>query len=102
MNCNRLQTISRIAVIIFLVAILLTVTFLQLMKYMEENTNISSSYDDDKGYLELPSFTFCPNPLGYLPKSQENRTFEEYMEDVMNVTDFFDYAVQYVFLPGKK
>ena len=102
MNCNRLQTISRIAVIIFLVAILLTVTFLQWMKYMEENTNISSSYDDDKGYLELPSFTFCPNPRGFLPKSQENRTFEEYMEDVLTVTDFFDNARQSVFLPGKK
>ena len=98
MNCNRLQTISRIAVQIFLVAILLTVTFLQLMKYMEENTNISSSYDDDKGYLELPSFTFCPN----IPNIQENRTFEEYMEGVLNVTDFFDYAFQSVFLPGKK
>ena len=58
MNCNRLQTISRIAVIIFLVAILLTVTFLQLMKYMEENTNISSSYDDDKGYLKLHPLHF--------------------------------------------
>ena len=71
MNWNRLQTISRIVVQIFLVAILLTVTFLQLMKYMEENTNISSSYDDDKGYLELPSFTFCPNPWEYLLKGQE-------------------------------
>ena len=58
MNCNRLQTISRIAVIIFLVAILLTVTFLQWMKYMEENTNISSSYDDDKGYLKLHPLHF--------------------------------------------
>ena len=102
MNCNRLQTISRIVVQIFLVAILLTVTFLQWMKYMEENTNISSSYDDDKGYLELPSFTFCPNPWEYLPKGQENRTFEEYMEGVLNFTDFFDYAWQYVFLPGKQ
>ena len=101
MNCNRLQTISRIAVQIFLVAILLTVTFLQLMKYMEENTNISSSYDDDKGYLELPSFTFCPN-VWRKDMIQENRTFEEYMEDVLNVTDFFDDAVQFVFLPGKK
>ena len=101
MNCNRLQTISRIAVIIFLVAILLTVTFLQWMKYMEENTNISSSYDDDKGYLELPSFTFCPH-FWRKDMIQENRTFEEYMEGVLNVTDFFDDASQYVFLPGKK
>ena len=97
MNCNRLQTISRIAVQIFLVAILLTVTFLQLMKYMEENTNISSSYDDEKGYLELPSVTFCPR----IPNIQENRTFEEYMEGVLNVTDFFKSAEQKVFLPGK-
>ena len=100
MNCNRLQTISRIAVQIFLVAILLTVTFLQLMKYMEENTNISSSYDDDKGYLELPSFTICPMYTN--DKKQENRNFEEYMEGVLNVTDFFDEAGQYVFLPGKQ
>ena len=99
MNCNKLQTISRIAVIIFLVAILLTVTFLQWMKYMEENTNISSSYDDDKGYLELPSFTICPMYTN--DKKQENRNFEEYMEGVLNVTDFFDSAIQVVYLPGK-
>ena len=63
---------------------------------------MKNSQKISKGYLELPSFTFCPNPLGYLPKSQENRTFEEYMEDVLTVTDFFDNARQSVFLPGKK
>ena len=100
MNWNRLQSASRIAVLIVLVVILLSVTFLQLMKYREENTNIRNSYDDDKDYLELPSFTICPMYIN--DKKQENRTFEEYMEGVLNATDFFDEAGQYVFLPGKQ
>ena len=100
MNCNRLQTFCRIAVQIVLVTTLFFVTFLQLMKYKEENTNISISYDEDKGNLELPSMTFCPKYKGKDMK-QENMTFEEFMKGVLNVTDFFDYAVQRVFLPGK-
>ena len=60
MNWNRLQTVCRIAIQIVLVTTLLSVTFLQLMKYIEENTNISTSYEEDKGDLELPSMTFCP------------------------------------------
>ena len=101
MNWNRQQTVWRIAVQIVLVTTLFSVTFLQLMKYMEENTNISTSYEEDKGDLELPSLTFCPN---YKAKDmkQENRTFDEYMKGVLNVTDFFDEAGQYVFLPGKQ
>ena len=100
MNWNRLQTVCRIAMQIVLVTTLFSVTFLQLMKYREENTNISISYDDDKGYLELPSFTFCPYP--WRKDFQENRTFEEHMEGVLNVTDFFVSAKQSVFLPGKR
>ena len=45
--------------------------------------------------------TFCPRYRGK-DIIQENRTFEEYMEGVLKVTDFFDYAMQRVFLPGKK
>ena len=100
MNWNRLQTVCRIALQILLVTTLFSVTFLQLMKYKEENTNISISYDEDKGNLELPSMTFCPKYKGNDMK-QENMTFEEFMKGVLNVTDFFDYAVQNVFLPGK-
>ena len=100
MNWNRLQTVCRIAMQIVLVTTLFSVTFLQLMKYVEENTNISTSYEEDKGDLELPSLTFCPN---YKAKDmkQENRTFDEYMKGVLNVTDFFKSAEQKVFLPGK-
>ena len=100
MNWTRLQTVCRIAIQIVLVATLLSVTFLQLMKYIEENTNISISYEEDNGDLELPSLTFCPN---YKAKDmkQENRTFDEYMKGVLNVTDFFNSAEQKVFLPGK-
>ena len=102
MNWTRLQNLCRIAVQIVLVAILLSVTFLQLMKYREETTNISVSHDDYKGDLELPSMTFCPRYRGEDSIIQENRTFDDYMEGVRNVTDFFDYANQRVFLPGKK
>ena len=100
MNWNRLQSVCRIAIQIVLVTTLISVTFLQLMKYIEENTNISTSYEEDKGDLELPSVTFCPQYKGKDMK-QENRTFDEYMKGVLNVTDFFDSAEQYVFLPGK-
>ena len=100
MNWNRLETVCRIAVQIVLVNILFSVTFLQLMKYKEENTNISISYDEDKGNLELPSMTFCPKYNGKDMK-QENMTFEEFMKGVLNVTNFFQSAKQSVFLPGK-
>ena len=100
MNWNRLQTVCRIALQIVLVTTLFSVTFLQLMKYKEENTNISISYDEDKGNLELPSMTFCPNYKGHDMK-QENMTFEEFMKGVLNVTNFFQSAKQSVFLPGK-
>ena len=100
MNWNRLQSVCRIAVQIVLVTILFSVTFLQLMKYKEENTNISISYDEDKGDLELPSMTVCPLHSGNDLK-QDNMTFEEYMKGVLNVTDFFQSAKQSVFLPGK-
>ena len=98
MNWKRLQRVCHVNVQIVLHTMLFSVTFLQLVKYREENTNINISYDVDKDGLELPSFTFCPS----IPNIQENRTFEEYMEGVLNGTDFFDNAVQYVFLPGKK
>ena len=100
MNWNSLQTVCRIALQIVLVTTLFFVTFLQVMKYKEENTNISISYDEDKGDLELPSMTFCPVYKGKNMK-QENMTFEEFMKGVLNVTDFFQSANQSVFLPGK-
>ena len=100
MNWNRLQTVCRIALQIVLVTILFFVTFLQVMKYKEENTNISISYDEDKGNLELPSITFCAKCKGNDMK-QENMTFEEFMKGVLNVTDFFQSGNQSVFLPGK-
>ena len=87
MNWNRLQTGCRISVKLILVISLLTVTFFQFLKYEEEITNISISYDDSKQDLELPSITFCPDFIHQL--KQENITFEEYMKHVPNVSEFF-------------
>ena len=101
MNWKRLQRVCHVNVQIVLHTMLFSVTFLQLVKYREENTNINISYDVDKDGLELPSFTFCPNYKGK-DVNQDNTTFEEYMKGVLNVTDFFVTAEQYVYLPGKK
>ena len=64
----------------------------------KEITNVSISYNDGKQDLELPSITICP----YYVKIEQNKntTFEEYMEHGLNVTDFFESAMQYVYLPG--
>ena len=99
MNWNRLQPVCRISVEIGLVITLILVSFFQLMKYREENTNVSLLKDDNL-YLELPSLTFCPVYEGK-NEEQGNLTFEEYMEGVLNASDFFDWIVQIVYLPGK-
>ena len=99
MNWNRLQTGCRISVNLILVISLLTVTFFQFLKYKKEIANISISYNDGEQDLELPSITLCPL---IWENKQENMTFEEYMmENVLNVSDFFEEVSQYTNLPVK-
>ena len=100
MNWNSLQIGSKISVELVLVISLLTVTFFQFLKLKEEITNVSISYNDGKQDLELPSMTFCP--FGNERTKQGNMTFDDYMEHVLNVSDFFHVSSQEVHLPGYK
>ena len=96
MNCNKCFRIS-IQFILFIT--LATVTFIQLLKYQEEITNISISYEERD--LKLPSITFCPRYEG-VKKKQGNMTFEEYMEGVLNISEIFDYVNLYDYLPSER
>ena len=104
MNWNRLQRGCRISIRIVLLIALMTVTYFQFLKYNKELANVSISYNDGKQDLELPSLTFCP--FGESPDVQkhENMTFEDYMEHILNVSDFFtlsaNASVQSLYLPG--
>ena len=75
------------------------VTSIQFIKYQKEITNVSISYEEHE-HLELPSMTICPR-YGRNYKKQENMTFEEYMEGVLNISEVFDSAGQHTYLPGK-
>ena len=90
---------SRIAIQFILLIILFIVTFIQLLKYQKENTNVSISYEDRD--LELPSMTICLHYEGN-NEEQGNITFEEYMKGVLNISMVFDYADQLTYLPGKR
>ena len=98
MNWNSLQIGSKISVELVLVISLLTVTFFQFLKLKKEITNVSNSYNDGKQDLELPSMTFCP----FGNAKEGNMTFDNYMEHILNVSDFFDVSSQEVHLPGFK
>ncbi len=89
----------RIAIRFILLSILFIVTYIQLVKYQKEITNVSISYEELD--LELPSVTIC---LRYDEDNvkQENMTFEEYMKGVLNISKVFDYADQLTYLPGKR
>ena len=97
MNCIELLRGFKIAIKALLVIAVISVTSLQLKKCLRENTKISISYDDERD-LVLPSISFCPEFLeGWEDNKtmQENITFEDwYMENVLNASDFFDFAVQ--------
>ena len=84
MNWNKY---FRIAVRFILLSILFIVTYIQLVKYQKEITNVSISYEELD--LELPSVTIC---LRYDEDNvkQENMTFEEYMKGVLNISKVFD------------
>ena len=56
------------------------------------------SYEEN--YLELPSFTFCPQEKNHI--NQTDMTFQDYMNQSLNVTDLLSSAKYFVFLPGKK
>ena len=99
MNWSRLQIGCRISVQLVLVISLLAVTCFQFLKLKKEITNVSISYNG-KQDLELPSITICP----YYVKIEQNKntTFEEYTKHILNVSDFFKIAGQYVYLPGER
>ena len=97
---NRLQADCRISLQLVLVLSLLTVTFFQYLKYKKEITNVSISYNDGKKDLELPSITFCP--FGFGINKQEKFSFENYMENVPNISDFFETAFKTVYLPDRR
>ena len=95
MNWNKCL---RIAIQCILLTTLATVTFIQFLKYMEGNTNISISYEELD--LNLPSLTICPRYEGANEK-QRNMTFDDYMKGVLNRSEIFDYVYQYNYLPGE-
>ena len=95
MNWNKCL---RIAIQCILLTTLATVTFIQFLKYMEGNTNISISYEERD--LNLPSLTICPRYEGANEK-QRNMTFDDYMKGVLNMSEIFDYVYQYNYLPGE-
>ena len=96
MNCNKC---FRISIRFILLIILFIVTFIQLLKYQKEITNVSILYEEQD--IELPSVTICPRYDGYYEK-QGNITFEEYMKGVLNISEVFDFAEQLTYLPGKR
>ena len=80
----------RMAIQFILLIVLFIVTFIQLLKYQKENTNVSISYEDRD--LELPSMTICLMYEGNNEK-QGNITFEEYMKGVLNISEILDIVV---------
>ena len=96
MSWNKcFKTVIRLILLI----LLFILTFIQLLKYQKEITNVSISYKELD--LKLPSMTICPRYDGDYEK-QGNLTFEEYMKDVLNISEVFDFAKQLTYLPGKR
>ena len=82
---------------IVLVIAIISATFLQLQKYLRENTKITISYDDEIDVIILSAISFCPHYLEILDDTQRKMTFEEwYREKELNTSDFNDKAIQYV------
>ena len=100
MNCIELLKGIKIAIKAILVIAVISVTSLQFKKCLRENTKISISYDDERD-LELPSISFCPEYLEDNKTMQESMTFEDwYMKNVLNASDFFDFADQTFSIAG--
>ena len=99
MNLSKWLHVCRIICVSILVITLISITMIQWMKFSEEKTNISVSYVE-RGNFDLPSMTICPEYWGENPQ-QGNITFQEFMNGVLDESNFFLYADQYVSLPGK-
>ena len=90
--------ISRLVLRSILMIVVVCATFIQWMKFTEENTNISISYIERD--VELPSMTFCP--VKGIFKIQGNITFAKYMkEGILKASEFFSKANQQIYMPGK-
>ena len=77
------ETKVKILRIIFgsvLLVVLLSMTLLQIMKYLDEETNLSIKYENTY-WIELPSITICIlyDRGNY---DQKNMTFEEFVEKI--------------------
>ena len=77
------ETKVKILRIIFgtvLIVALLSMTLLQIMKYLEEDTNLSIKYENTY-WIELPSITICIlyDSGNY---DQTNMTFEEFVKKI--------------------
>ena len=90
-----------IAIKVILVTAVLVFTIVQLLELLDEKTQISISIDD-RGDYEMPSFTFCPEIWEGPPDNhinctyQDNMTLNEWkMQYIINVSDFFEFAVLY-------
>ena len=90
--------ISRLVLRSILMIVVVCATFIQWMKFTEENTNISISYVERD--VELPSMTFCPFKDSHI--QQGNITFATYMkEGILQASEFFSKANQQIYMPGK-
>ena len=90
--------ISRLVLRSILMIVVVCATFIQWMKFTEENTNISISYVERD--VELPSMTFCPFKGSHI--QQGNITFATYMkEGILKASEFFSMANQQIYMPGK-
>ena len=82
-----------------LIVILSSITILLILKYMDEKTTLSIEYDKKK-WIELPSFTFCPQEFNQ--GDQTNMTFDEYMNQSLMVTDLIISSNFSIFAPYRK
>ena len=81
---------------LILVITVISLTFLQLIKLLSESTTINISYDNE--HFELPSISIYPGDIEYSTKMQKNITFQKYFESTLNASDFFDLAIQELWL----
>ena len=94
--------ISKVFKILLTCALMLamsSITILLTLKYMDEKTTLSIEYDKKK-WIELPSFTFCPQEFNQ--GAQTNMTFDEYMNQSLMVTDLIISSNFTIFAPYRK
>ena len=77
---NTKMKIIRITFGSILIFALFSITLLQFMKYLDEDTNLSIKYENTH-WIELPSITICIlYDRGHY--DQTNMTFEEYVTKI--------------------